>query len=133
MRAVCDTHVLLFSAMEPERLSSDAARVLAVGAEVGHLVCADISLWEIAMLHSRGRLQVPPEVGLAELVSDILASLQMQILPITPRIAALSQEPLFSHGDPADRLIAATAIATGLPLISMDSRLREVPGLRCIW
>jgi len=133
MRAVCDTHVLLFSALEPERLSSEAARVLAEGAEVGQLVCADISLWEIAMLHSRGRLQAPPEVGLVELVSDILASLQMQVLPITPRIAALSQEPRFSHGDPADRLIAATAIATGLPLISMDSRLREVPGLRCIW
>jgi len=133
MRAVCDTHVLLFSALEPERLSSEASRVLSAGAEVGQLVCADISLWEIALLHSRGRLQVPPEVRLVELVSDILASLQMQVLPITPRIAALSQEPRFSHGDPADRLIAATAIATGLPLISMDSRLREVPGLRYIW
>lgn len=133
MRAVCDTHVLLFGAFEPKRLSPEATRILGAGAEAGRLVCADISLWEIAMLHSRGRLRLPPETGIVELVSDVLSSLQIQVVAITPQIAALAQEQGFSHGDPADRLIAATAIAEGLPLLSADSRLQQVPGLRCIW
>jgi len=53
MRAICDTHVLLFHALAPERLSRLAARAVAAGTENGQLACADISLWEIGMLHAR--------------------------------------------------------------------------------
>lgn len=133
MRAVCDTHVLLFTALEPHRLSVAASTAVAAGTEAGQLACADISLWEIAMLRTRGRLELPDGIDTAGFVSDVLTSLQVQVLPISPQIAALAQDPRFDHGDPADRLIAATAIAEGLPLITADTRLHAVPGLRCIW
>ena len=49
------------------------------------------------------------------------------------RIAVLAQSEEFRHGDPADRLIAATAIAHGAPLVTADAKLRRVKGLRVIW
>jgi len=133
MRAICDTHVLLFHALAPERLSRLAARAVAAGAENGQLACADISLWEIGMLHARGRLGLPADVRIDRFIADVLLDLQLQVLPITPEVAAMSQDPRFAHGDPADRLIAATALAEGLPLITADSRLQAVTALRCVW
>ncbi len=59
--------------------------------------------------------------------------MNLKVLPITPEIAALAQDPRFTHGDPADRLIAATALAHEAARISADSRLAPVPGLRCIY
>jgi PIN domain nuclease of toxin-antitoxin system len=57
----------------------------------------------------------------------------MTVLPITAEIAELSQSAVFSHGDPADRLIAATALAHRAALITADEKLRVIPNLRCIW
>jgi len=133
MRAICDTHVLLFHALAPERLSRAAARAVAAGAEAGQLACADISMWEIAMLHARGRLGLPADARIDSFVADVLLDLQVRVLPITAEVAAMSQDPRFAHGDPADRLIAATALAEGLPLITADSQLQAVTALRCVW
>jgi PIN domain nuclease of toxin-antitoxin system len=66
-------------------------------------------------------------------IQDILTSMGMTVLPITADIAELSQNALFTHGDPADRLIAATALAHRAPLITADEKLRTTPGLHCIW
>ncbi|MDD5214781.1 MAG: PIN domain nuclease, partial [Methylococcales bacterium] len=52
MLTICDTHILLFWADAPERLSEKAAAAL----EIGTLACSDITLWEIAMLYTRGRI-----------------------------------------------------------------------------
>ena len=55
------------------------------------------------------------------------------MLPLTPRIAVLAQSDHFKQGDPADRIIGATAIAHGAQLVTADAQLRRVPGLRVIW
>ena len=57
----------------------------------------------------------------------------MTVLPITAEIAELSQSAVFSHGDPADRLIAATALVNRAALITADEKLHAIPNLRCIW
>lgn len=57
----------------------------------------------------------------------------LEVLPITPEIALLSRSELFQHGDPADRLIGATALLQGAPLITADARLRALSDLETLW
>lgn len=128
---VCDTHALLFWAAQPERLPQAAAAILEAERESGNLACPDIVLWEIAMLAAKRRIVIP--VSPADYIRDILLALRLQVLPITPEIAALSQNELFQHGDPADRLIAATAMHHRAPLVSGDKKLAAIPGLQVIW
>ncbi|MCX7098393.1 MAG: type II toxin-antitoxin system VapC family toxin [Methylococcales bacterium] len=129
MLTICDTHILLFWADNPARLSEKARSAL----DMGNLACADISLWEIAMLYARGRINNHAGVTATAYIEDILLALDVSVLPITPAIAELAQSDLFIHGDPADRLIGATALFHRAALITADEKLRAIPKLRCIW
>jgi PIN domain nuclease of toxin-antitoxin system len=133
MPTICDTHVLLFWAHEPERLSSAARQALEQGRGQAELAIADITLWELALLRERGRLQLPAEVAPAFYLKQLLAALRLEVLPITPEIALLSRSSRFQHGDPADRLIGATALQLGAPLITADTKLRTLEDLETVW
>jgi PIN domain nuclease of toxin-antitoxin system len=133
MRIICDTHIPLFWANAPARLSASAAAALEKGRQEGKLAIADISLWEFALLIDRGRLLLPGDVNPVDYLSRLLQALRLQVLPITAEIAVLSRSALFQHGDPADRLIAATALQGRWPLITADEKLRALPELQCIW
>ena len=133
MPTICDTHILLFWAHEPERLSSTARQALEKGLSRGELAIADITLWELALLRERGRLLLPADVDADFYLKQLLAALRLHVLPITPEIALLSRSDLFLHGDPADRLIGATALQLGAPLITADTKLRALPGLHSVW
>lgn len=74
-----------------------------------------------------------PGITSADYIRDILTAMALSVLPITAEIAELSQSAPFNHGDPADRLIGATALAHRAPLLTADEKLRAIPGLRCIW
>lgn len=126
---VIDTHVLVHDVLEPKRISARARRALEGGA--GELAASGISLWEIAMLIARGRID--PATDAVQFIDDILQARSIRVLPITAKIAVLAQSEDFVHRDPADRLIAATAIAHGAQLVTADARLRKVKGLRVIW
>ena len=128
---VCDTHAILFWAAQPERLPKKAAARMDLESKNGTLGCADIVLWEIAMLAAKQRITVP--VSVADYIRDIILALRLQVLPITQEIAATSQSGLFSHGDPADRLIVATALCHRAPLISGDEKITAIAGLDVIW
>ena len=133
MPTICDTHILLFWAHEPERLSSTAHQTLEKGLSRDELAIADITLWELALLHERGRLVLPADVTADFYLKQLIAALRLQILPITPEIVLLSRSGLFVHGDPADRLIGATALQLGAPLITADTKLRALPVLHSVW
>ncbi len=127
-----DTHAWLWSAVEPKRLSTGAAAAIREARVSGGLAIASISLWELAWLIAHGRVQVPGSVdaGLAELVE----ASRVVVKEITPTIAALAtQLPHNFPGDPGDRLIAATARAEGLPLVTKDAKLRASHVVRTIW
>lgn len=126
-----DTHVLIFDALAPERLSARALAAIEQGAARGELAWADISLWETAMLVARGRIS--PAVDAQPFIEDMLLARRVQVLTISPEIAVLAQDPAFTHGDPADRLIAATARRHGVPLVTADEKLRGLPGVTSIW
>lgn len=133
MQTICDTHVLLFWADRPDRLTLPAQEFLTAGRSTGQLACAAISLWEIAVLFRKSRLILPPQHTPISYMEDIVMSLGLYIIPLTPAIAGLAESGIVTHGDPSDRLIAATAITHQAPLITADEKLHAVPGLRCIW
>jgi len=133
MKTICDTHILLFWANEPGRLTDKALKALERGREEATLSCADITWWEISLLHERGRIRLPPDVTLQRYMQGIIAALRLSVLPITPDIATLSRSEQFGHKDPADRLIAATAIVHRATLITADEKLRALPKLQTLW
>ena len=128
---VLDTHALVFDALAPARLSARARKAIERGFADRELACSDISLWEIAMLIAHGRLD--PGTDARAFLDDMIAARQVHVLPITPGIAVLSQSDLFAHGDPADRLIAATAQLHQAALITSDAKLRKLGDVTTIW
>lgn len=83
------------------------------------------------MLASRGRITVPVDPGV--FIQTVLDARAYRVLPITAAVAALSQSAEIHQKDPADRLIAATALAYGAQLLSADLAMKKIPQLRVVW
>jgi PIN domain nuclease of toxin-antitoxin system len=126
-----DTCTLIYDALAPDRLTRAARRALDSGEAEGLLACADISLWEIAMLVSKGRLD--PNTDTVTFCHLALDARGVRVLPITPDIAVASTRIDLPHGDPADRLIAATALTHGAVLVTADERLRASNVVATVW
>ncbi len=123
---VLDTHAWLWWASDSRELSAPARGEIAAASRIG--ICS-ISCWEIAMLAERGRIVLDREV--LPWVEQALALPRVELLPITPAIAVRSAS--FSRrfpGDPADRIIAASAIAFRARLVSKDRRMKSLPELK---
>lgn len=127
-----DTHILLWLCLDPKRLSRAASTTIRQAVRSGGIAIASISLWEIAMLVTLGRLSPrgTPESWLSELIRKS----GVVVKDLTPAIAVLSTQfpENFPH-DPADRLIAATARAEGITLVTRDGRMRASELVKTVW
>ena len=128
---VLDTNALIFDALQPKRLTPRALRTIETASAHGDIACSDISLWEIAMLVAKDRLD--PGTELAQFLHDLIQARGLRVLPITPEIAVLAQSAQFSHGDPADRIVSATALFHQAKLVSADARLRKLKAVEVVW
>ena len=126
-----DTHIIVYDVLEPKRLSRRARALIEEGSESGALACSDISLWEIAILIARGRISI--EADALQFLDDAVQARSLKVLPISPRVAVVAQSDAFGHGDPADRIIAATALVHRARLVSADARQRGLEGVRVVW
>ena len=118
-----DTHVLLWWHSEADRLSNGQLKVISAAAEKPLLV-SDVSLWEVAMLHSLGRIQL--KIPLREWLEKAVAPPLVRRQGITPAVAAeLAALPESFHRDPADRILVATARVIGATLLTRDHRIIE--------
>ncbi len=124
---VLDTHVWFWLVTEPSRLSRSAMGAIQQADEIG--VCA-ISCWEIAMLIAKGRILVDRRTD--EWLKAALAGPGAVLLPLEPDVAALAAA-LEMHGDPADRLIVATALTRGAPLVTKDDAIQRSGLVQAIW
>ena len=127
-----DTHIIIWDALQPQKLSPKARKMIDQANEMGKIFIADISLWEIAMLMAKKRLVI--DTTYAEFISLIRAANHYVFESITPEIAELSAS--LNSGinlDPADRLICATSIVRGTPLVTADSNLRASKLVKTIW
>src|SRR5262245_30829923 len=106
---VLDTHVIIWDALQPDRLSRRASKAIARANQEDGILFCDISLWEIAMLIHKKRIWV--DATYLEFITQLLASNHYSLKSITPEIAELSTTlPATISKDPADRIIAATSI-----------------------
>jgi PIN domain nuclease of toxin-antitoxin system len=125
-----DTHALVWMVGEPGRLSRAATTAIRAAQGQGGVGVSAITLWELASLVARGRIQA---YGTVEASVRLLIE-GITVKPITPEIAAVAaQFPDDFSKDPADRLIAATARAEGIGLVTRDEKLRRSPLLNTIW
>lgn len=127
-----DTHVLVMLALKPERLSRRATRAIAKAEARDGVAIASITLWELALLIDGGHVAVPGSIE--SFLREICRRPGLTVLEISPEIAALTVHwPSGFPADPADRIIAATARAHGLLLITRDQRMQESSLLRTVW
>lgn len=124
MSLLLDTHVWIWWLTPSSPLKRAERDALDAAAEAGDLCLSAISMWEAQLLHSKQRLELP--LPFADWFTRATDSQVLSVLPIDREvIIALDRLPGTFHGDPADRLIVATARAHGLPLATRDQAIRK--------
>jgi len=125
-----DTHVLIWLAFEPAKLSKTASDAIRAGSRTGGLGISAITLWEAAWLVTHGRVNF---TGTAEAFLEEVSS-RTSVFHITPRIAVLANQfPATYSSDPSDRLIGATALAEGIALVTKDRTIRSYKQIKTFW
>lgn len=124
MKALLDTHVLLYWVGESPRLSPAQRRVIEASTPETPLLVSDITLWEIATLQSLGRITVRSD--LRGWLEQITAPPLVRRVGISPTVAAeVAVLPDSFHRDPGDRVIVASARVLGATLLTQDRRILE--------
>jgi PIN domain nuclease of toxin-antitoxin system len=125
-----DTHVLIWLAFEPAKLSKTASEVIRSSSKTDGLGISAITLWEAAWLVTHRRVNF---TGTAEAFLEEISS-RTAVFHITPRIAVLANQfpPTYSS-DPSDRLIRATAMSEGIALVTKDRTIRDCNQIKTIW
>lgn len=124
MTLLADTHILLYWLDDPRSLSATQRRALQQAGPEAPVLVSDISLWEITMLQSLGRITL--DRPLREWLELAVSPPLVRRASITPAVAAtVVSLPETFHRDPADRIIVATAIVWGAALLTNDKRIRD--------
>jgi PIN domain nuclease of toxin-antitoxin system len=126
---VLDTHVWLWAVEgATEKMSQRAVEAVEEAGRRGRVAVSAISVWEVAMLEACGRISLSRPVE--EWVRAALRAPGVRLLELTPEIAVESTRlPGGFHGDPADRILAASARVVGGALATRDRALVEYAGL----
>jgi PIN domain nuclease of toxin-antitoxin system len=126
-----DTHVVIWLALEPARISKKARAVIEAARHGDEgLAISDMTLLEIAMIESKRRIQL--NASLETFLTEVEA--RFVVLPMTGQICAQAIGlPAPYPKDHADRIIGATALVHGLSVITADEALRRSKSLQTIW
>lgn len=115
-----DTHVLIWFSEGNPRVGAKARTVVQRELPENQVLVSAISFWEIAMLTAKARIEIDmsPEALRRQLLEQ-----GMQEVPVTGDVGIVAAGLSALHGDPADRIIAATALTVGAELMTADERL----------
>ena len=130
MNLLLDTHIWLWSHVEPERLTKRVATALAD--ERHELWLSPVSIWEFLLLAERGRVRVQGGTAPAEWVEAALSRAPMHDAPLSRDVAIRSRSLRLEHADAADRFLAATANVYELTLVTADDHLLNGKGFRTL-
>ena len=124
-----DTHAWIWWTTESRSLSAPARRAIRRSDDLGVSI---ISCWEVAMLVEKGRLSFSYDVQ--NWIDLALQRPRVRLIPIDPKIAVLSTRlPGDFHADPVDRLLVATCLTYGIPLLSKDQQIKNWKQIPVIW
>ena len=122
MKLLLDTHVAIWLSEGSKRLAPAVRRTIERATRVDGVTISSISFWEVGILAQKGRVTLPQR--LAPWRTAILSQPGVDEVPVSSDIAIEAIElPGSMHGDPADRLIVATARITGARLVTADERI----------
>ena len=124
---IIDTHVLFWMQNHPARIPQNTLALIEQEPEVG---IASISLWEIAMLIQKGRIDL--EMPIYDWFERVFEKPRFRLIPLSPEIAIWSGT-LDMHGDPADRLIVASALVHRSPLVTADLWIQRLDFVNAVW
>lgn len=125
-----DTHALLWWALDPEQLSTTASEIVGSMEKRGGYA-SSISVWELGIKVARGQLELPVTVDAFAL--RIQQGGVVDLLPVDTTTWLRTLSLGWSHRDPADRVIVATALLRGVPVLTKDRILHEFEGVDCVW
>ena len=128
MRFLLDTHIWLWSAFEPHKLTSEVHKLL--NSSGTDLFLSPISLWELSVMVGKKRLVLKEDF--AVWVQRSASDLKLQEISLSWKVIHEMPYILPNHKDPADRFLAATAVAYDLTLVTADQKLIGVPGLKVL-
>ena len=117
MKLLLDTHIWVWSMLEPQRVSRRLQHALQ-SAE-NELWLSPVSTWEVLVLHGKRRIQLDEDP--VEWISRAAGGTREA--PLTHEIVLAAHQLHWAHRDPADRFLAATAQVLGLTLVTADARL----------
>jgi PIN domain nuclease of toxin-antitoxin system len=122
MKLLLDTHIWLWSQLEPERLSHKVSN--AIQNSENELWLSPISVWELVVLWQKKRIL--PGEDIETWIPQALKALPLQEATITYEVAREVARLVLPHRDPADRFLVATAKVFNLTLVTADERLMKV-------
>ena len=119
MKLLLDTHIWVWSLVEPSRLARRVARALR--SNDAELWLSPISLWELSILAEKGSIELSG--GIDAWIDEALRVAPMREAPVTHAVVRALHTIETPHRDPADRFLASTAAALDLQLVTADERL----------
>ena len=125
MKLLLDTHIWLWSLLEPKNLARRVVKALE--SRDNELWLSPISTWELLILERKRRVVLNLEVE--AWVAEAFGKVPLKEAPLTHEVALETRKIQLPHGDPADRFLAATARVFGLTLVTADERLIGAKGL----
>jgi PIN domain nuclease of toxin-antitoxin system len=128
MKYLLDTHIWLWSALQPERLSRRVAMTLTDSGN--ELFLSPISVWELVILVRKGRFRVQPDIP--TWVANSISELRLFEAPFTVEVPLAMSSLSFSHADPADQFLVASAKVFDLTLVTADEKLIRTPGIKVL-
>lgn len=125
---VLDTHAWLWWVSDPSRLGRAATAALAKASRIG---VPAICCLEVAAAVERGRIVLDRDVD--AWLDAALSVPHVALLPLTPRVAVRAVALPGFHGDPADRVIVATAMLEACPVVTRDRGIRRYKAVESVW
>ena len=125
MNLLLDTHIWIWSKLEPKRLGKRVTQELS--SSVNDLWLSPVSVWETIVLMQKGRIRVDNPFAWVERAAE-----QLREAPLTQEIVRTGLALSLPHADPADRFLAATAKVLNLTLVTGDQRLLGLGDIRSL-